>query len=732
MPDPVVSRRDLLKAGLIGGAGLVLAVHLDGCARLDADPPPTSAPFAPDAWIRIGTDGIVTVVVDRSEMGQGVTTALPMLVAEELDADWAMVRFEQAPVNPAYVNPLAGSQRTGGSTSVRAAWLPMRRAAAKARAMLVLAAARAWGVPARTCTTERGVVRHPATGRSASYGELAAMAGRLPVPADAPLKQPGDFRIIGRPLARLDVPSKVNGSAVYGIDVQVPGLLVATVARCPVFGGRLRRFDPARALAVPGVRHVVPIETGVAVVADGYWQALRGRQALTVEWDDGPLAGLDSTGVQRRLEDLASEAGVRVKSRGSDSPLHASDARVVSARYDLPYLAHATMEPTNATAHVAGHRCTVWVPTQYQSGTLVGDGAREVAAHAAGLPPSAVTVHTTLLGGAFGRRVEHECLSEAVQLSKAVGAPVKVIYSREDDIRHDHYRPVSHHRLEARLDPSGRPVAWRHKLVAPSIMSRFVSPYLPGWLAHRFGPVKHGIDNAAVEGAASPPYRMPAFRLDYVMANIGVPLGFWRSVGHSHNIFVVESFIDELAAAAGADPYRFRRELLVDHPRLLAVLDLAADKALWGSPAPEGLGRGIAIAELYGGYVGLVAEAGIERGAVVVRRVVCAVDVGTVVNPDIAAAQVEGGIVFGLTAALKGEISFKGGAVRQGNFDDYQLLRLPEMPAIEVFFVPSAEPPAGLGEVATPVIAPAVANALARATGRRVRRLPIRPESLSA
>ena len=732
MPDSAVSRRDVLKAGLVGGVGLVLAVHLDACARLDAGPPSTSAPFAPDAWIRIGTDGIVTVVVDRSEMGQGVSTALPMLVAEELDADWGMVRFEQAPVNPAYVNPLAGAQRTGGSTSVRAAWLPLRRAAARARAMLVLAAARTWNVPPRECTTERGVVRHLATGRSAGFGELAATAGKLPVPDDAPLKQAGDFRIIGRPLRRLDVPSKVNGTAVYGIDVHVPGLLVATVARCPVFGGRLRRYEAARALAVPGVRHVVPLETGVAVVADGYWQALRGRQALTVEWDEGPLAGLDSEGIQRQLEDLASRPGAVVKSRGSDAAFRTQTGQVVSARYDLPYLAHATMEPTNATAHVAAGRCTVWVPTQYQSGTNVGDGAREVAASAAGLPPGAVTVHTTLLGGAFGRRVEHECLREAVHLSKAVGAPIKVIYSREDDIRHDHYRPVSHHRLEARLDSAGRPAAWRHKLVAPSIMSRFVAPYLPAWLAHRFGPVKHGIDPAAVEGAASPPYRIPAFRLDYVMADVGVPLGFWRSVGHSHNIFVVESFIDELAEAAGADPYRFRRELLLDHPRLLAVLDLAANRAAWGAPASAGLGRGIALAELYGGYVALVADAGVDGGAVVVRRVVCAVDVGTVVNPDIAAAQVEGGIVFGLTAALKGEISLKDGAVRQGTFDDYPLLRLPEMPAIEVHFVPSGEPPAGLGEVATPVIAPAVANALARATGRRVRRLPIRPESLTA
>ena len=726
MGDPVVSRRDLLKAGLIGGIGLTIAVHLDACMRLGADAPPTSAPFAPDAWIRIGTDGAVTVVVDRSEMGQGVSTALPMLVAEELDADWATVRFEQAPAHPAYTNPLAGAQRTGGSTSVRAAWLPLRRAAATARAMLILAAARMWDVPVRSCTTERGAVHHRASGRSAGYGELAAHAGKLPVPADVPLKRPEDFTIIGRPLPRLDVSEKVNGTAVFGIDVWIPGLLVATVERCPVFGGRLRSFQAARALAVPGVRHVIRIATGVAVVADSYWHAQRGRQALTIEWEGGPLAGLDSAGIQGQLQDLASQAGVLVKSRGGDAGLQARNGRVVSAQYDLPYLAHATMEPTNCTAQVTGDHCTVWVPTQYQSGTTMGDGAREAAAKAAGVAPSAVTVHTTLLGGAFGRRVEHECVQEAVQLSKAVGAPVKVIYSREDDIRHDYYRPASHHRLEATLDPAGRPVAWRHKIVAPSIMSRFVAPYLPDWLAHRFGPLKHGIDGAVVEGAVSPPYRIPGFQLNYVMADVGVPLGFWRSVGNSHNIFVVESFIDELARAAGADPCRFRCDLLVDRPRLLNVLDLAAKRASWGAPAAPGVGRGIAIAELYGSYIAQVAEVSVQDGAVAVRRVVCVVDAGTVVNPDIAAAQIEGGIVFGLAAALRGEISVRGGRIEQGNFDDYQLLRLPEMPRIEVYLVPSTEPPAGLGEVATPVIPPAVANALADVTGRRIRRLPIR------
>ncbi|HEX5386564.1 MAG TPA: xanthine dehydrogenase family protein molybdopterin-binding subunit [Gemmatimonadales bacterium] len=740
-----ISRRDLLKAGLAAGVGLTIAVYLDGCGQaIDADPPRTGAPFAPDAWIRLTPDGIVMVVVDRSEMGQGVTTSLPMLVAEELDADWSMVRFDSAPAGPAYINPLAGDQRTGGSNSVRAAWLPLRTAAAKARAMLVLAAAREWGVPPDQCRTERGRVFHPPTGRSAGYGELATSAGALAEPATVTLKHPRDFRLIGQSLPRLDLPDKVTGRAIFGIDVKVPGMLVAVVERCPVFGGKVRRVDDSAARTVPGVRHVVRIDSGVAVVAVGYWQAMQGRRALRIEWDEGALATTDSAGIRRHFVELATHPGVPAKRRGDVAAGLAGGARRIEAIYELPYLAHATMEPTTCTADVGRDHCTVWVPTQYQSGVRMGDGAREAAARAAGLRPSQVTVHTTLLGGGFGRRVEDAPVREAVQISKTVGAPVKVIWSREDDIRHDHYRPATYHQLHGALDAAGKPAAWQHRIVAPSIMSRFspgfVPGYIPGWLAqhfpawtaHHFGPLKHGVDGSAVEGAVRLPYAIPNFEVDYVMAEVGVPVGFWRSVGQSQNVFVTESFIDELAHAGGADPLAFRRDLLRDHPRLAAVLDLAAARAGWASSNGLNQALGVAAAEMYDTALAQIAEVTVEGTTVRVKRVVCAVDCGTVVHPDTAAAQIEGGIVFGLTAALKGEITLAGGRVEQGNFGDYQLLRLPDMPAVEVHFVDSDRPPGGIGEAATPLIAPAVANALFRATGRRVRRLPIRLEGATA
>ena len=716
-----VSRREFVKATLVAGAGLTLAVSLEGCR--EAYPSADGAPFAPNAWIRIGSDDIVTVIVDRSEMGQGVSTALPMLVAEELDAEWSRVRYEFAPANAAYSNPLSVGQVTGGSTSVRAAYRPLREAAARARLMLVAAAAARWSVPATGCRTENGAVSAP-DGRRARYGELAAAAAAQPVPERVTLKPARDFRLIGKSLPRLDAEDKVTGRARFGVDAEPPGVLTAVVARCPVFGGTLRRFDAGAARAIPGVRFVVPIGSGVAVVAEGYWAAHRGRDALALEWDEGPLAALDDAALASRLEALSHEEGRLVQKAGAGAA--AAAARTLDAVYQLPYLAHATMEPMNCTADVRADRVTLWVPTQFQSAPrLVGGGSRGAAARAAGVGIADVTLHTTHLGGGFGRRAETDFVTEACQVSKAVGAPVKLMWSREDDIRHDQYRPASRHSLRGGLGPDGAPLLWSHQVVTPSIMAKFLPHWLPGFATRIAGPLKGGIDALAIEGAADLPYAIPHRELRYVRADLGVPVGFWRSVGHSHTAFAVECFLDELAALAGKDPIEFRRGLLSGAPRHLGVLNLAAERSGWGTPLAAGQGRGVALHESFGSYVAQVAEVSIEQGRPRVHRVVCAIDCGQVINPDIVRAQMEGGIVYGLSAALSGRISLEKGRVKQSNFHDYRILTMREMPAIEVYLVPSELEPGGVGEPGTPPIAPAVANALFAATGKRIRRLPI-------
>jgi isoquinoline 1-oxidoreductase beta subunit len=723
------SRREFLKAGVLAGAGLTLAVSLDGCAK-EAPPGAAGAAFAPDAWLRIGSDDTVTVLVDRSEMGQGVSTALPMLVAEELDADWSTVRYEFAPANEVYYNPLSMGQLTGGSTSVRAAWRPLREAAAKARLMLVAAAAAEWGggVAAAGCRTENGAVVAP-DGRRLRYGAVATRAGTLPVPERATLKTEKDFRLIGRPVTRLDLSDKVTGRATFGMDAEPEGVLVAVVARCPVFGGKLRTVDDAAARAVPGVREVVRIGSGVAVVADGYWPARLGRDALKLEWDEGALAGLDDAGVSARLEALAKEAGhvARKVGQGALALTGGGAAKTLDAVYEVPYLAHATMEPMNCTADVRADSATLWAPTQFQAGPrLVGGGSRGAAAKIAGIPPGRVTVHTTHLGGGFGRRAEMDFVVEACELSKAVGKPVKVIWSREDDIRHDQYRPAARHQLRGAVAADGAPLAWTHMVVCPSIIAKFIPGWLPGFVAHLGGPLKGGVDANAIEGAAEVPYVVPNLEVSYRQADLGVPVGFWRSVGNSHTAFAVECFVDEMAGLAGKDPVEFRRGLLSGSPRHLGVLNLAAERAGWGAPPPAGRFRGIAVHASFGSWVAQVAEVSIEDGRRVrVHRVVCAVDCGQVVNPDTVAAQMEGGIVFGLTAALKGKVSLAKGRVKESNFHDYPLLTMREMPAIEVHIVPSPWEPGGVGEPGTPPIAPAVANAVFAATGKRVRRLPI-------
>ncbi|HYT98938.1 MAG TPA: xanthine dehydrogenase family protein molybdopterin-binding subunit [Gemmatimonadales bacterium] len=701
-----VTRRAFLETAGAASAGLVISFYLPSGPRFRST---TAGPFAPNAWLRIGADESVLVIVDRSEMGQGVTTALPMLLAEELEADWSKIRIEFAPADKAYTNPMFGMQGTGGSTSVRAAYTPLRKAGAAARELLLAAAAQTWGVEKAECRAERGAVVHASSKRRLTYGTLVAKAATLTAPPDVPLKDRKDWKILGTRVRRLDTPPKVDGSAQFGIDVKVPGMLVAVIARSPVFGGKVKSFDAVKAKAVPGVRQVVQISSGVAVVADGYWPAKKGRDALEVTWDEGPTASVSSATIAQLFGQRAEQAGAVARHDGDpDGTLGTAPAKV-DAVYDLPFLAHATMEPMNCTAHVRADGVDIWAPTQFQT------GAQGFGAKIGGVTPDKVKVHTTYLGGGFGRRFELDFIQEALETSKAVGAPVKVIWSREDDIRNAQYRPANHHRLRAGLDASGQPVAWTHRIVAPSIMAR-VFP----------DTIKNGLDEEAVEGGVGMPYTIPNVHVDYLLTDTGIPVGFWRSVNNSYNAFAVETFIDELAHAAKKDPYEYRRDLLGKAPRHLGALNLAASKAGWGTAPPAGRARGIAVYKAFESYVAEVAEVSVASdGAVKVHRVVCAVDCGPVVNPSIVEAQMESAIVYGLTAALYGEIAIEGGRVKQSNFHDYPMLRLAEMPKIEVYIVPSTDAQGGVGEPGTPPIAPAVGNAIFAATGKRIRKLPI-------
>src|SRR2546426_281342 len=628
----LMERREFLQTASVVGAGLVIGFYLPpGRGRV----PAATGPFAPNAWLRIGTDESVLVMVDRSEMGQGVATSLPMLVAEELEADWSKIKIEFAPADKAYTNPMFGMQGTGGSTSVRAAFTPLRKAGAAARELLVAAAAQTWSVDKAECRAERGAVIHTPSKRRLTYGKLAAKAAALPAPAEVPLKDPKDWKILGTRVRRLDTPPKVDGSAQFGIDVRIPGMLVAVIARCPVFGGKVARFDATKARA------------------------------------------------------------------GSK----------LDAVYEAPFLAHATMEPMNCTAHVRpdGGGVDIWAPTQFQT------GCQQLGAGIGGVAPEKVQVHTTYLGGGFGRRFELDFIQEALEASKAAGAPVKVIWSREDDIRQAQYRPACYHRFRAGLDATGQPVAWSHRIVAPSIFAR-VFPQT----------IKNGLDGEAVEGGVGMPYTIPNVHVDYLLTDTGIPVGFWRSVNNSYNAFAVECFIDEVAHAAKRDPYEYRRDLLTKAPRHLGVLNLAASKAGWGTAPPAGRARGLAVYKSFETCVAEVAEVSVASdGAVRVHRVVCAVDCGPVVNPDIVEAQMQSGIVYGLTAALWGEITIDKGRVQQSNFHDYRMLRLAEMPHIEVHIVPSSDAQGGVGEPGTPPIAPAVCNAIFALTGKRIRKLPI-------
>jgi isoquinoline 1-oxidoreductase subunit beta len=713
-----VGRREFIRTGAAIGGGLLVSLY----APLPGEPSsPLAAEekdFALNAFVRIGTDESVTVISAHSEMGQGIYTSLPMLLNEELQADWSKIRVEAAPVDKVYNHPVFGVQMTGGSTTSPAEWERYRKVGATARVMLIAAAATKWGVEASTCRAEKGVVVHAATSKRASYGSLANAAAKLTPPTNVPLKNPKDFTLVGKPTRRLDTPSKTNGTAQFGLDVIVPGMLTAVVARPPVFGGKVAKLDAREALKVPGVKAVEQVPSGVAVIAERFWPAKLGREKLVIEWELGPNAGLSTEKMLRDFADTALKPGAIAKKTGDPAAALKTAAKTVTAEYDVPYLAHAMMEPLNCVVDLRPDSCEIWTGTQFETVD------RANAAQAAALPPEKVQIHTTLLGGGFGRRANptSDFVVEAVHVAKAAKAPVKVVWTREDDMRGGWYRPMWHDRFVAGLDLNGDPVAWTHTIVGQSIMQ--------GTPFEAFG-IKDGIDSASVEGAADLLYGMPNLQVDLHTPKMGVPVQWWRSVGHSHTGFSVEAFFDEVAHAGGKDPYELRRKLLANQPRMRAVLELAAEKADWGSKLPPGVGRGIATHFSFDSYVAQVVEASVEKGgAVRVHRVVCALDCGLVINPDTVRAQMEGGIIFGLTAALKTEITLKDGRVEQGNFHDYQMLRIFESPEIEVHIVPSGENPTGVGEPGVPPVAPALANAIFAATGKRVRRLPIRASDL--
>ena len=708
-----MNRRGFLKTSLAGAIGLVVGFYLP--SRAEAFTMTSAEPEALNAWIHITPEDVVTIVCDKSEMGQGILTSMIMLAADELDCDWSRVRWEFALAEPVYTNPAFNAQYTAGSASTRTAYEPMRRAGATARAMLMQAAAKRWGVSPSECRTAKGRVLHPATNRSLTYGNLAVDAARLPQPTDVPLKDPSQFILIGKPTKRLDTPLKVDGSAQFGLDVRRPGMVYAVVTRCPVFGGKAANFDASKAKAVPGVTDVIQISNGVAVIAGDTWTAMQGKKALEIQWDEGTGASLTSENIMQSFAQQAAGPSPIARKEGNGAAGLANAAQKLEAVYEAPYLSHSPMEPMNCTADVHADGAEIWVPTQVQT------AAQGAAAKILGVKPEAVILHTTFLGGGFGRRESFDYVGEAVQISKAIGKPVKVTWTREDDMQHDVYRPLSYCKFVAGLDAQGKPTAFTASVACQSVIKA------------AYGSVKDGLDPASVEGVADIEYDIPDIQINYALTDNAIPVFFWRSVGFSQNGFFRECFVDELAAAAKEDPYEFRRRLLAKASRRLSgVLNLAAEKAGWGTPPAAGRYRGIAVLNPLQSYNAQVVEVSVDRKGKTYRvhRVVVAMDCGQIVNPSTVVAQMESGVIWAMSM-LKDEITIDKGRVVQTNFNNYQMARINETPRIEVYTVPSTEKPTGVGEPGVPCLAPAVCNAIFQATGKRIRRLPIRPEDLA-
>jgi len=701
-----VSRRDLLKGS---AAGLLLySFHLPVAQA-------AAASFEPNAFIRIAGDGQVTLVMPQVEMGQGVYTSIAMMLAEELDADFPKLVLEHAPPDEKhYANPMLGVQATGNSNSIRAFWKPLRTAGATARAMLIAAAAEQWNVDPASCNTAASQVIHGASGRKLGYGALAARAAMIKPPANVPLKDPKNFTLIGKPLKRFDTPEKVDGKTIYGIDAMPPGVKFATLAASPVFGGKVGHVDDSKAKAIPGVQQVVVLDDLVAVVGNSYWSAKKGLAALAITWNDGPNANVDSAQIWNDIRQASTKKGATAKAIG-DADKGLSDGDRLEAAYELPFLAHATMEPLNCTVHITPAGCEVWIGTQIMA------RVQSTVAKTLGLPPEKVTVHQHLLGGGFGRRLEPDMAIKAARIAQRVDGPVKVVYSREEDIRQDIYRPVYRHLLAAGLK-DGKINGWTHRITGSSVVARWLPPAYT-----------HDVDFDAVDSAVDMPYAIPHFRVEYVRREPpAVPTGFWRGVGPNSNVFAIESFMDELAKKAGKDPVAFRLSMLDKNPRLKAVIELAAQKSGWGQALPARTGRGICAQPSFASFIATVCEAEVdENGEVKLRRLVSVVDTGIAVNPDTVMAQIQGGIIFGLTAALHGEVTIAKGRVQQSNFHDYRMLRINEVPNIEVHVVKSGEAPGGIGEAGCTAGPPALGNALYAATGIRLRRLPIDREVLA-
>jgi isoquinoline 1-oxidoreductase beta subunit len=714
-----LSRREFLNSTATVGGGLILALTLPGrggssnsarAATIAAAGPSSQRDIQLNAWLKIARDNSITIIVDRSEMGQGVYTALPMLIAEELNIDMEVIKIVAAPVGDAYINPGNGGQVTGTSNSVQDAWDKLRMAGATARTILVSAAAKQWRVDPAQCLARNGTVVNP-QGKVLSYGALADAAAKEAVPKDVKLKPKNNFQIIGQSRPRTDTPGKVDGSAEFGLDVKLPGMLYAALAQSPVLGGKVKTVDSAAAEKMPGVRKVLITSSGVAVVADHFWQALKARNALTIAWDPGANAALDNAAIVAMLKKTAAAgAGLSARADGHAEDALKSAKQRLSAAYYAPLLAHATMEPMNCTADVKSDGCDLYVGTQVQQVSQV------TAAAAAGLQPAQVRVFTTLIGGGFGRRLDIDFIPAAVEASKAIGAPVKVIWTREDDMTHDTYRPPAYEEVSGGLDAAGKLVAWKLHITSPSITARM------------FPPVK-GVDDSVIEAAVNNLYDVPNLSVSYSRQEIGIDVGYMRSVSHSPNCFVIESFMDELAALAGKNPLDFRLQHLTKKPRQKHVLQLAADRAGWGKAAP-GRFQGIALMEGYTTHLAQVAEISIVGGDVKVHKITCVVDCGQMVNPRIVESQIESGIVFGLSAALWGEVTLAGGQVQQTNFNNYRVLRNNELPELDVHLVDSDETPGGIGEAGVPLVAPALCNAIFAATGTRLRVLPIAGQHL--